>query len=34
MIGDFMDEMKEYEKSVMSEVLVNRLEKIVTSSLA
>lgn len=34
MIGDFMDEMKEYEKSVMSEALVNRLEKIVTSSLA
>lgn len=34
MIGNFMDEMKEYEKSVMSEALVNRLEKIVTSSLA
>ena len=34
MVGDLMDEMREYEKAALSEALVNRLEKIVASSLA
>ena len=34
MIGDLMDEMREYEKATLSETLVNRLEKIVASSMA
>ena len=34
MIGDLMSEMAEYEKAAMSEVMVNRLEKILVTSLA
>ena len=34
MIGSLMHEMGEYEKASMSEVMVNRLEKILVSSLA
>lgn len=34
MIGGLMDEMREYEKASMSSVLVDRLEKIMVSSLA
>ena len=34
MIGDLMNEMREYEKATMSNVLVDRMEKIVASSLA
>ena len=34
MIGDLMNEMREYEKATMSSVLVDRMEKIVASSLA
>ena len=34
MIGDLMNEMREYEKASMSNVLVDRMEKIVASSLA
>ena len=34
MIGSLMNEMKEYEKATMSEALVDRLEKIIASSMA
>ena len=34
MIGDLMHEMKEFEKASMSTVMVDRLEKILVSSLA
>ena len=34
MIGSLMNEMKEYEKATMSEALVDRLEKIMVSSMA
>ncbi len=34
MIGDLMNEMREYEKATMSNVLVDRMEKILASSLA
>lgn len=34
MIGSLMSEMKEYEKATMSEALVDRLEKIMVSSMA
>jgi len=33
-IGDLMQEMKEYERATLGETLVNRLEKIVASSMA
>ena len=34
MIGDLMDEIREYEKASMSTIMVDRLEKIMVSSLA
>ena len=34
MIGSLMSEMREYEKATMSEALINRLEKIIASSMA
>lgn len=34
MIGDLMQEMANYEKATMSDVMVNRLEKIIASSMA
>lgn len=34
MISDLMNEMKEYEKAALSETLVNRLEKIMVTSMA
>lgn len=34
MVGDLMNEMREYEKATLSETLVNRLEKIMVSSMA
>ena len=34
MIGSLMTELKEYEKATMSEALVDRLEKIMVSSMA
>ena len=34
MIGSLMTEMREYEKATMSEALIDRLEKIIASSMA
>ena len=34
MIGDLMSEMANYEKATMSTVMVDRLEKIIASSMA
>ena len=34
MIGSLMQEMREYEKATMSNVLIDRMEKIIASSLA
>ena len=34
MVGDLLTEMREYEKATMSNVMVDRIEKIITSSLA
>ena len=34
MIGSLMTEMREYEKATMSEALMDRLEKIIASSMA
>jgi len=34
MVSDLMHEMAEFEKAAMSETMVNRLEKIIASSMA
>ena len=34
MLGELMDEMKEYDKAAMSTVMVERMEKVIASSLA
>ena len=34
MIGDLMNEMREYEKATLSNVMVDRLEKIMAASMA
>lgn len=34
MVGELMDEMREYEKATMSNIMVDRLEKILVTSLA
>ena len=34
LLGELMDEMKEYDKAAMSTVMVERMEKVIASSLA